>query len=236
MNEKNILMLKARLEMLGFTQAIEERLLGFLWYQPVEFDLKFEHPTGKDRCSFIVHFARGEQGLYDVLFYTAIFKKEVVIPEHMRLVDDLMQTIEWTNLYTGAESTVAHDFFRPDKAIQAAAVFKQLSEMPGSEILKYKHWSNTPFEFLIPNLALLKSQYEIAQRFYLVEDHQPISSSEALRFLQSKTMEKTMLAAKKLQLKKKGDERTSLLPKKTGSGKLLSKRPRPGLRGGVQNE
>ncbi|MDB5229230.1 MAG: hypothetical protein JWN76_35 [Chitinophagaceae bacterium] len=33
MNEKNIVMLKARLEMLGFTHAIEERLLGFLWYQ-----------------------------------------------------------------------------------------------------------------------------------------------------------------------------------------------------------
>ncbi|MDB5229231.1 MAG: hypothetical protein JWN76_36 [Chitinophagaceae bacterium] len=133
----------------------------------MEFDLKFEQLAGNDRCSFIVHFMRGEQWLYDVLFYTAIFKKQVAVPEHMKRVDDLMQTIECANLFTGTEQAVAHDFFRADKAIQAAAVFTQLSEIAGCEILKYKHWLNTAFEFLIPNLALLKSQYEISQRFYL---------------------------------------------------------------------
>ncbi len=78
-------------------------------------------------------------------------------------------------------------------------------------LLLFKHWVGTALEELVPNLSQWKAQLEITQRFYFMEDQQPISAGRALRFLQSRWVEKKIVAERRLLVKNE---------KPAGGGKL----------------
>ncbi|MFX5752047.1 hypothetical protein ABTE32_21750, partial [Acinetobacter baumannii] len=56
-----------------------------------------------------------------------------------------------------------------------------------ADLLKFKYWSDTAAEYLIPAIGSFKSQYEISQRFFIF-DGLGISADEAYRFLCNKWM------------------------------------------------
>ncbi len=218
MNEKNIEMLKARLGSLGFVEHTEAMLRCAICFLPQQFQLAFLLNSGKDSCHFTVHFVKGEKDLYDCLYYQAVLRKAVAVPDEMKELDMRMEAIDWKQLAACKDGGNINEAIGKE-ALQAALLLEELSSFPQGNLLQYKYWAGTALEAIIDSAGLLKNQYEISQRFYFVEDQPPISADEAMRFLQSRWAEKQAQAKQKL------------LPKKTESSnssttKLLLKRKR----------
>jgi hypothetical protein len=197
-NEKNIEDLKTQLLQLGFDASIETELRCRICFSPAGFELIRKINSGSDVSRFAVQLENGERDMYRLIFYQASLRKEIVVPVELTELDEKMLAINWLGL-------AGSQFNSLDKTSvgQAYNLLKQLETLGAAgDVLKFKHWVDTPLENLLPNLAALKSRYEISDRFYLLDVANLIPFSEANRFLYSKWLERQMVASKKLLVKK----------------------------------
>lgn len=229
MNQKNIEKLAARLEGLGCGPAIRARLAAFACFKPAAFEIAHTTVLTDEVCEFIIHCAKGDQGLYDALYYTAVLKRQPAIPAGMEGVDQSLGAINWERLLAAREHSVEGSEV---DAVKAADLISQLNEVDVGGVLRFRHWAGTALENAVPNLALLKSQHELSQRFYLVPDQPPIRFDEACRFLQSRWMEKRINADRKLLVK---NDRTESANTGAKGGKLLTKRTKANRKPGLFN-
>ena len=238
MNEKNIEMLKARLLLLGFELGVEERLRAEICFSPQSFDLGFPVEAGKDHFEVSVHFSKGEREMFDTIYYTAAYRKPVPIPAELQHLDERMGGIDWEALQVAKGfATQNTTVVLAEMAKKAYLVLKDVKDHSQGSLLLFKHWVGTALEVLVPNLGQLRAQIEITQRFYFMEDQQPISAAEALRFLQSRWVEKKVVAERRLLVK---HEKPAVGGFKSGGakgtgGKLLAKRPRSSRKGLLDN-
>lgn len=230
MNQKNIEQLAARLESLGCGPSIRARLAAYICFAPVQFEIRHCIPLADGQCDFFIHCIKGDQGLYDAVYYTAVLKRKSAAPAGMEELDLLMGTIDWVRLYSARE---AGDKSVEADAAKAGDLMRQLFDLDTTGVLRFRYWAGTALEIMVPNLALLKSQNEIAQRFYLLPDQPPIRFDEACRFLGSRWMEKKINADRKLLVKNDRTEPAS----NTGAkgGKLLTKRTKANRKPGLFN-
>lgn len=227
MNRKNMERLAARLQQLGFADDIQYRLQANACFGPAQFEITHQITTGADRCYFFVHCARGDQGLYDAIYFTACLRRMPTVGADLTALDQSMQAIDWQALYRSKEGLNVGDSI-PD-AYLIAELLQSVNNVDADSVVRFRHWCDTSLESMIPNLAFLKNQYEITQRFYLIDEESPISFGDAMRFLQSKWVERKVNADRKLLVKNNAaDSRGG------GSGKLLTKRVRPHPRPGNQ--
>lgn len=221
MNEKNILSLKTRLMQLGFEPSVETMLRCNICFLPQAFDLLLTRQVGKDSFQFSVHLEKGDKDLYELRYYLATLRKNVVVPAELEIVSNAMQLVDWNLLVTGKGIPGLMD----TATVQTA--FEVLGKLQGAgaaaDLLKYKYWTGTPLESMIQQLAILKNEWEIAERFYVFDENLVITFDDAVRFLSSRWMEKQMAARKKLLVKKTVADRTG---GSVAGGKLLSKNPR----------
>lgn len=221
MNEKNILSLKTRLMQLGFEPSVETLLRCNICFLPQAFDLLFTKQVGKDSFQFSVHLEKGEADLYELRYYTATLRRHVVVPEELETLSDAMQLVDWNLLINGKVMPGQID----NASILTA--FELLGKLQNAgnaaDVLKYKYWLGTPLESMILQLADLKNEWEITERFYFFDENLIITFDDAVRFLSSRWMEKQMVARKKLLVKKTVNDRSS---GSAATGKLLSKNPR----------
>jgi hypothetical protein len=225
MTEKIIESLKARLIMLGFEPDVETMLRCHLCFAPAAFDVRTVRAFGADTCQYSVHIgypAGGSQ--LSVQYYQATLRKQLIVPEDLHLLDQKMKLVPWEDIVRGKYSVIAIE-----KSLLKAAA-EVIAEMEGmgsvADLLKYKYWVGTALESQIGGLAALRNEWEISERFYFFDEVSAISFSDALRFLNSKWMERQVSSQKRLLLKK--DEPAS------GGGsrtvKLLVKNARRGGR------
>jgi len=221
MNEKNIVSLKARLMQLGFEPSVETLLRCNICFMPPVFDLLLIKQVGKDSFQFCVHLEKTDKDLYELRYYTATLRKQVVVPAELEPLNNSMQLVDWNLLLTGKVIPGQID----NLSVQTA--FDVLGKLHGAgvsaETLKYKYWVGTPLESMIQQLAILKNDWEIAERFYFFDENLVITFDDAVRFLSSRWMEKQMAVRKKLLVKKTVTDRSS---GSVAGGKLLSKNPR----------
>jgi hypothetical protein len=221
MNEKNILALKTRLMQLGFEPSVETLIRCNICFQPLIFELIHTRQEGKDRFQFIVHIERGEKDLYELRFYTATLCKQIVIPAELELLDNSMQSVDWKLLITGKTVPAQIDHLSVQTAFDVLGKLQVVGV--ASDVLKYKYWVGTALEYLIQQLATLKNEWEISERFYFFDETAVISFEDAVRFLSSRWMEKQMAAKKKLLVKKVVSDKSG---GGVSGGKLLGKNPR----------
>ncbi len=212
MHQKNIEMLATRLIQLGCKPSIEIQIAAHACLHLPQFDLLHVDDHGEENCHVMVHCCKGEQGIYDALYYTMVLKKRPAIPEGMEELDSRMAAIDWPRVVTAKNDGTGYVI---EQLVPVAPLLEQLSAVDLNGMIHYRYWCGTPLETLVPNLVFLKSQYELQQRFYITPNQVPISFEEAYRFLQSRWMEKQFQAERKLLLKK---NRTS---SGTGLGKKL---------------
>ena len=55
--------------------------------------------AGEDIFIVIVNFARGEKELYDAMYYMAVLRKSIAVPESLSSLDNEMKGIDWVGLY-----------------------------------------------------------------------------------------------------------------------------------------
>ncbi|MES2329995.1 MAG: hypothetical protein V4539_10355 [Bacteroidota bacterium] len=190
MNKANMEAIKARLNALGFDLQVEEKLTAQVCFNPAAFDLGFCKTSGEDKCTFLVHFERADDRQYEVAFYTACLHKGFVLSGSSRVVTEQMEKIDWNQI-----AYYRNSFAVPVElsVLQSAyAVLQEAAKLSDASLVLYKYWAGTTLESLIPGVASLKSRYELSQRFYLSEDHPPITSGEAMRFLQNRWTERQM--------------------------------------------
>ncbi len=230
MNKRNLEMLAARLQKLGFDADIQYRLSAHCCFAPSEFTISHTMKAGGDECEFFVQCMRGEQGMYDAMSFTAVLRKLPEIPVELSALNEAMSTIDWTALYACRNTmqvvTVEQDTFT------AAALLEDVAKVDTEGLLRFRYWGGTPLEALVPGLHALKTTHEISQRFYLITED-PISFMDAFRFLQSNWMARKVNMDKRSLLQKR-DRNAD----KAGSaaGKLLAKRVRPNKKPGGYKE
>ena len=195
MNEKNIEGVMGHLVSLGLSSEIEPDVRANICLQQDSFQVSYRLVKDGDTMNTIFYFDKKENG-YRCSYYEASLRKKIFIPEVVVNevdaieLDDRMARIDWKSLkqYDEVESIVTD--------------LKKLSEttdgLPYAERLKIKFWLDTPLASLIPNVSVLKNQYEVSQRFYFFEGEQQISLDEAYRFLSHRWREKQLNAKKKI--------------------------------------
>lgn len=220
MNRRNMERLAARLQQLGFSDDIQYRLQANACFGPAHFEITHQINLGADRCYFFVHCARGDQGLYDAIYFTACLRRMPEASPEFAALDQSLASIDWQALYRSKEGLSVGDSI-PD-AYLIADLLQSVNNADADGVLRFRHWCDTSLENMVPNLAFLKNQYEIGQRFYLIDENAPISFADAMRFLQSMWVQRKVNADRKLLVKNGSSEARA----GGASGKLLTKRVR----------
>ena len=141
MNEKNISSLKTRLMQLGFEPSVETMLRCNICFLPSAFDLLLRKRMGKDSFHFSVHLEKGDKELYELRYYMATLRKDVVVPVELETISSAMQLVDWNALVTGKLLPGQMD----NASIQTAYDVLEKLQVAGtaSDILKYKYWIDT---------------------------------------------------------------------------------------------
>ena len=225
MNEKNIAILKTRLVQLGFEPSVETMLRCHMCFQPAGFDLSCSRVVGADLFLFSVRVEASERGEYSLRFYGATLRKSVALPAELELMGRSMHGIDWNGLVLGKTTlgSVTNDM--------AMGAFEVLEKLKGigtnADLLKFKYWAGTSLEPMVPQLASLKAEWEISERFYFFDETLMITFDDAVRFLSSRWLEKQMAQKKKLLVKRTVAEvGTGSHGGSVSGGKLLSRNPR----------
>ena len=212
MNEENINLLKARLEMLGFDANVEQAIRAQICFQPDRFEIKDCKIRETESCFVTVSFIK-EAGTqkYDCPYYDIALRKSIVIREDLvdgvevQKLDMEMGEINWTQIYNGRTSLLSIKQPSLQDITKVAEIIRLLKLLSASikgkliaDRLRFKYWSDTALEIMVPNIGSIRSQYEINQRFYFFEEEKPISIEEGFRFLNSRWLEKQALLRKKL--------------------------------------
>jgi hypothetical protein len=185
----NIASLAEALEKLGFDDSLHTTLHTYSSLILHKFNVHTQAVKERDVLKFNLFFQRKENA-YSCLYYDAILRKEIVVQNivvdgiHIKDLDEKMEKIDWKNLFDKEQhiSSIINDL----KTLDATKEGKQYSDQ-----LKVKHWSDTPLENIM-GISFTKSRFEIAQRFYFLENGNGISIEEAYRFLNNKWMEKQL--------------------------------------------
>ena len=208
MNIQNIASLTQKLTTLGFDESIGYRLLQHICFKPADFILTERIVKGKDALTFSIFFER-KSDEYNFSYYDAAFLKEMEMPDlvinsiNIRELDERMVEIAWVadNKAMGAFRLESELTWEREKRIEK--IVTDLSRLSVTDegknfadCLKLKHWSGIPLQATMGNQNVLKSRFEVSQRFYFF-DAQGISIEEAHRFLLNRWLEKKLLAKKK---------------------------------------
>lgn len=93
-----------------------------------------------------------------------------------------MGGVDWKQLALARASLVVMEL---PVLREAYGLFEEVAKIPDAALVLYKYWAGTSLESLVPDVVALKTKYELMQRFYVSEKHQPITGDEAMRFLQN---------------------------------------------------
>ncbi len=163
------------LQTMGFENGLEHALRAKACFLPSHFEVLHKLDRAGDSCTFHLFF-KEEAGMYKCLYYDACYRKEIVFDDAVAAsLDTRMKVVDWTVDFDDIEA-IMHDLKVIDPQI--------------ANLLLFKYWSGSLLENSIGGIASLRLQYEISQRFYVIEGSTPISVDEAFRFLQSRWMEK----------------------------------------------
>lgn len=212
MNEENINMLKARLEMLGFDANVEQAIRAQICFQPDRFEIKDCKIRETESYFVTVSFIREtEAQKYDCPYYDIALRKSIVIKENIldgvevQKLDMEMSGINWAQIYNGRTSLLSVSQPTLSEITKVAEIIGHLKLLSASikgkliaDRLRFKYWSDTALEIMVPNIGSIRSQYEISQRFYFFDEEKPISIDEGFRFLNSRWLEKQAQLRKKL--------------------------------------
>lgn len=236
MSEANIQVLSSQLASLGFTKSFESALSTAICFKPERFELRDIEKEAHSTIIVAVQFQAMENDVYAMPYYDVTLRKAVVFSNDLvnginaLALDQDMEAIDWLGQMSG--KFIRTDMSLPsiEKSHAILSVMQKLQQMEKynardtANLLRYKHWVDTPHESLIPSLAFLKGQFEVSQRFYFFDGEQPISKGEAVRFLNSRWVEKQMLAKKKAASGNAEIDAIEKANEKTRGSGLLSKK------------
>jgi len=208
MNIQNIASLIEVLGSIGFDENAGYRLMQHICFKPADFLLTERLRKGKDTLTCSIFFERkGDE--YTCSYYDAAFLKEMEMPDlvihsiNVRELDQRMVETDWVtdNKVAAAFRLDNEVTWEREKRIEKIVgdLFRLSVTEEGknfADCLKLKHWSGIPLQANMGNLNVLKSRFEVSQRFYFF-DGQGISVDEAYRFLLNRWLEKKLLAKKK---------------------------------------
>lgn len=219
MQNANLHSLASQLISLGFDPSVESQLLCHICFAPLQFEISTSSLQGEDLCLFSVRVERDEQCNYQLKYYTATLRKRVVVAAELEELDWRMETVDWAAVAMGRqvakpiEAAILEEAADLVEALQAFGI--------AADLLRYKYWLGTALEPLIVFSSQHKSVWEISERFYFFNEIDLIPFSDAIRFLNSRWMER------QLQLRKKLVERSSeAAVGDSGRSLLLKKKPR----------
>ncbi len=212
MNIQNIISMAKVLEGLGFDAVIGNQILKRVSFRPVEFTIHQQKLQGKDVINFQLFFEKNRSENYSCVYYEAILRKEIEIPEaaietiDVSELENRMATINWVSFLSIEQdkSFQKDDIHNWKKEETVESIVSDLmlldSVVEGKECafrLKMKYWCDTPVQEMIANVNLLRSKFEISQRFYLLEGQGGISTEESYRYLNNRWLEKQLQAKRK---------------------------------------
>ena len=213
MNFQNIVSLTGKLKHIGFNGSIGKRLLQHICFRPSDFSLLERIIKDQNLLICSLFFERkGEEYVWSHYHVSLLVKMEfpdrVLHSVNVKDLDSRMSQVSWevSEQCNGEFSLEDESTWQREKDIETivSKLFQLSLSEEGkyfSECLKLKHWSGCTENSLTGNLNVLRSRFEISQRFYFIEG-QEIALEEAYRFLLNRWMEKLQ------SLKRKPDANT----------------------------
>lgn len=235
MNIQNIISLMGRLKQIGFNTSFGKRLLQHVCFRPSEFSVLERMIKDQNLLICSLFFERkGEEyvcSYYDVsLLVKMEFPDRLMHSVNVKDLDFRMSQISWQVNEQGNKEFILEDQSTWQREKDIETIVSELSRLALSgegkyftDCLKVKHWSGYTLNSLMGNLNVLRSKFEITQRFYFIEG-QEISIEEAYRFLLNRWMEKQRSLKRKLDANTKQEEGFTGSSSSGGKGLLSKKR------------
>ena len=212
MDVQSIQALAALMKTLGFSSTIDKQLIWYASFRQKEFSIK-EHKTfGHDLMSYQIFFKKNEANENLVCtHYDASLRKDIQIQSatvnkiDLQKLDERMKGVNWQDV---SQFKMPSELDLSDKKTwqQQASIEELILDLEVlastdegqiiADSLKYKYWVDIPLENMIPNLYLLRSKLEFAQRFYIISED-GITADEAFRFLNNRWRQRQVQSEKK---------------------------------------
>jgi hypothetical protein len=213
MDIQHISVLIETLSGLGFSSSIGRTLLFNACLQQKEFSIKERMCFGGDTINYQLYFKEDTASKnLSCSYYDATLRKAVEIAGSVVNGIDVVElekrmgAINWDMLSEGiapgtfniSDKSTWKQEETIEKITKDLEILGSIAEgAPFANLLKYKFWKDSRLRNSIPELETFKSNYELSQRFYIINGN-GITTSEAYRFLNNRWMERQIHATNRL--------------------------------------
>ena len=213
MDIQHISALIETLSSLGFSSSTGRTLLFNACLQQKNFIIRERMHFGADTINYQLYFKEDTVSKeLTCSYYDATLRKAAEISASVVNgidVPDLEKRMGSVNWEISSDNHSSEDFDITDQNTwKQETVMEEITtdlEMLAStqegtalaNTLKYKFWTDPALQNLIPELSVIKSKYELSQRFYVI-DGNGITASEAYRYLNNRWMERKIHASNRL--------------------------------------
>lgn len=197
------------LSALGFPASTNRNLLFNTCLRQKSFVIRDRMCFGEDTITYQLYFKEETASKKLICaYYDATLKKAVEIAATVVNgidIQDLQKRMAAVNWQMPSEISSSGNFKIEDKntwkqEAVIAEITRELETLAETDegaylanLLKYKFWTNSSLQDLVPKLSRLKGMYELNQRFFIINGD-GITAPEAYRFLNNRWMERQIHA------------------------------------------
>jgi len=213
MDIQHISALIETLATLGFSSSVGRALLFNACLQQKNFTVREQMCFGEDTVNYQLYFKEDNaSGRQTCSYYDATLRKAVRIAASViNGVDvlDLERRMAAVNWQLPSENSSPDNLQIYDKTTwQQEATIEEITRdlevlsttaegVAVANTMKYKFWTEPLLQNTKMELPILKSKYELSQRFYIING-EGITATEAYRFLNNRWMERQIHASNRL--------------------------------------
>ncbi len=192
---------------LGFSSEAESQLLYHSCLRQKAFSIREQKVFGTDTVSYSIFLqTRDLENKLICSYYDASLRKEIKVDPitvnqiESDKLEERMKALDWKQLSgtTSMARVKLTDKKTWEEQMMTESIICDLEKLAVTQegkrvadTLRYKYWVDLPLEQFLPNLLLLKSRFEISQRFYVVGG-EGITTDEAFRFLNNRWIQRQM--------------------------------------------
>ena len=192
-----------RLVAIGFPSFLEWEVRVHSCFLPKQFTINYEQYRANDQISYSIVIKHDEgKGVYSPIYYDAILKKGIEIPngatdrELLNALNQEMQLWDWCSLIAKGEEPKVRDLAQLKRLSE---INQQLTALECTDegayyvqLMKARYWTQSPFEMYVPSNTGIRQALEVTQRFHFFEGEDGITLEEAHRFLSHRWREKQL--------------------------------------------
>lgn len=192
--QKQLEQLQQELTNLGFNDEWETSLCYYLCFRAESFVLPFTIHREDDVLLVQAQLQRDStSGFYRCLYYDATLRKAIPAENMDALLMERMARVPWSRLREPCCMNAA----LMEEVGAIVDMLQDMEDQVAAGQLRARFWIDTPAQEYFYERSVVRTEWEVSQRFFFFDDEPAITIEEAYRFLNHKWLERRMQRMRK---------------------------------------